>query len=289
MKILIIGNGFIATPIIHRLESEGHNILIFSRNFKNGLRSKQIAGDILDFEEFVKVLSWKPQIIIHTAWVTTQGLYTFDPSNYRYSRFTSDLASIIAQSEIEHMIVLGSCAEYGPQINPSTAGITKLNPNNIYGEQKVAAFNLVRDLLCESNVRLSWVRIFQPFGPGQDKKRLLPQLVDALKNGRKILLNNTSSVHDWITTRDIASIISWIIRNNTPTEIDAGTAVGYTNVQLLQHLEAFFGNSNQWRRFEIQSPGNSLVAVVGEVSPIFLSGWRPSDTLDSGIKWILDS
>jgi len=289
MKILVIGNGFIATPIIHRLESEGHNILIFSRNPKNSLRSKQIAGDIFDFDEFVKVFSWKPQIIIHTAWVTTQGLYTFDPSNYRYSRFTSDLAGFIKQSEIEHMIVLGSCAEYGPQINPSVAGITKLNPNNIYGEQKVAAYNLVRELLCESNVRLSWVRVFQPFGQGQDKKRLLPQLVDALKNSREIVLNNTSSVHDWITTRDIASIISWIIGNNTPTEIDAGTAIGYTNVQILRHLEAFFGSSNQWKRFEMLPPINRTVAVVGEVSPIFISGWRPSDNLDSGMKWILDS
>lgn len=289
MKILVIGNGFVATPIIHRLESEGHNILIFSKSLKNDFRSRQITGNIFDFDDFVKVLSWKPQIIIHTAWVTAQEVYMSDPSNYRYSRFTCDLAGFIKQSDVEHLIVLGSCAEYGPQINPSVAGITKLSPNSIYGEQKVAAFNLVKDALHESNIRLSWVRIFQPFGPGQDKKRLLPQLVDALKNGREVILKNTSSVHDWITTRDIAAVISWIIYNDTPTEIDAGTALGFTNVQILERLEAFFGNSNQWMRYERQIPENGVVAVVGKTSPIFLSGWRASDNLDSGFKWVLDS
>jgi len=289
VRILILGNGFLATSIIHRLETEGHNIRVFSRKFKDSVRSKQILGDIFDFNEFVRVISWNPDVIIHTAWVTTQGVYAHDPSNHNYSQFTSNLAKFIAQSEVQHMIVLGSCAEYGPQNRPSVAGITKLSPNSVYGEQKVAAFRSARDLLCDSSVRLSWVRIFQPFGPGQDKRRLLPQLIEALKGGQKVVLKDTSSVHDWITTRDIASIISWIIRKNTPIEIDAGTGIGYTNVQLLRHLENFFENSNQWKRFEVQDPGTALVTIVGNDSPLFLSGWQPSDSLDSGIKWVLDS
>ena len=39
MKILVIGNGFIASPIIQKLESEGHQLLIYSRTLKNGFGS----------------------------------------------------------------------------------------------------------------------------------------------------------------------------------------------------------------------------------------------------------
>ena len=53
MKILVIGNGFIGSSIIQRLESEGHELLIFSRTFKVGSQSQQISGDILDFSEFM--------------------------------------------------------------------------------------------------------------------------------------------------------------------------------------------------------------------------------------------
>ena len=52
MKILIIGNGFLATSIVERLESEGHKILIFSRTQNSRIQSQQILGDIFDFERF---------------------------------------------------------------------------------------------------------------------------------------------------------------------------------------------------------------------------------------------
>ena len=57
MKILIIGNGFLATDIVKRLESEGHEILIFARTRNANLQSQQILGDIFDFNEFIKVFA----------------------------------------------------------------------------------------------------------------------------------------------------------------------------------------------------------------------------------------
>ena len=287
MKILVIGNGFIATPIIQRLESEGHDLLTYSRTPKKGIQSRQIAGNIFDFEDFVKTLSWGPQIIIHTAWVTAHGNYTTDQVNYKYAEFTSELARYIASTGVKHLVVLGSGSEYGTQSTTSTAGVTKLNPENLYAQQKVIAFNSAKALLSKSKVRLSWARIFQPYGPGQDKKRLLPYMINALKNGEPIQLNDTSTVLDWITTRDIASAISWIINNDTPTEIDIGTTFGFTNVELLRHLEGLLGKTAPWTRFAGQGSSNGQVSLVGKNSPLFESGWLPRDGLDSGLQWVL--
>lgn len=287
MKILVIGNGFIGSSIIQRLESEGHELLIFSRTFKVASQSQQMIGNLLDFDAFKEVLTWRPEVIVHTAWVTAHGLYTDDSSNYRYAQFTSDLARSVAYADVEHLIILGTCAEYGPQSMASTAGITKLNPGSLYAEQKVAAFNSVKKSLLGSNGRLTWARIFQPYGPHQDSKRLLPYLIDTLKGGRQVDLSDTSSVLDWITTRDIASSLSWIINHDTPTEVDIGTTIGFTNVELLQHLESLLGNSKQWARIAAQSPIGKGVALVGKDSPLFVSGWLPSDSLDTGLEWVL--
>lgn len=287
MKILVIGNGFIATSIIQRLEAEGHELLIYSRSQKKDIKSEQIIGDIFQFENFVKTLSWRPQVIIHTAWITTHGFYASDPSNYKYEQFTSNLARHIAKTDVRHLIVLGTCAEYGPQSMASTAGITKLNPNNIYAQQKVVAFNSARNLLLKSDVRLSWARIFQPYGPNQDKNRLLPYLIDSLKKSEKIQLSDTASILDWITTRDIASAISWIIHNEVPTEIDLGSTVGFTNIELLRHLEKLLGFSNQWSRIDREISSSSRVSLVGKDSPLFKSGWLPNDNLNTGLEWVL--
>ena len=236
MKILVIGNGFIASPIIQKLESEGHQLLIYSRTLKNEISSRQILGDIFSFEDFAKTLSWEPQVIIHTAWVTTHGLYVNDQVNYKFAQFSADLARRIVSSNVNHLVVLGSGSEYGTQSEACSAGITKLNPENLYAKQKVFAFNSVREILSSSTVRLTWARIFHPYGPGQDKKRLIPYMIHTLKNAEQIRLDDTSSVLDWVSTRDIASAISWILRNDTPTEVDIGTTVGFTNIELLKRL-----------------------------------------------------
>jgi len=288
MKILVIGNGFIASSIIQRLESEGHELLIYSRTLNEEVKSQQILGDIFNFDDFVKTLLWKPQIVIHTAWIMTYNRYKNDSSNQKYAEFTSQLAKYISHTDIEHLVILGTRAEYGYQTEASTAGITKLSPNSLYAQQKVSAFNAVNETLRATKIRLTWARIFQGYGINQDKNRLIPYLIHSLKNGNHIQLNDTSSIHDWITTRDIASAISWIIKNEVPTEVDIGTTFGFTNVEILKHLEELLGNTTQWARFATKTSGVNEVSIVGKDSPIFKSGWLPSDNLNTGLDWVLN-
>ena len=289
MKILIIGNGFIATPLIQKLESEGHELLIYSRTLNEEVKSQQVLGDIFHFDDFVKTLLWKPQIVIHTAWITAYSRYKNDPSNQKYAQFTSELAKYISHTDIEHLVILGTCAEYGHQIEASTAGITKLSPDNLYAQQKVAAFNAVKGALRGSKVRLTWARIFQPYGLKQDQNRLIPYLLHSLKTGARIQLSDTSSIHDWITTRDIASAISWVISHQVSMEVDFGTTLGFTNVEILRHLEELLGNTSQWARFASQTSGVNEVSIVGKDSPLFKTGWLPSDNLNTGLEWVLSS
>lgn len=289
MKILVIGNGFIASQIIQKLESEGHELLIYSRTFNEHLDSRQVLGDIFDFEDFVKTLLWEPEIIIHSAWITAHDRYKNDSSNRRYAEFTSNLARYIARTELEHLIILGTCAEYGQQTAASTAGVTKLSPDSLYAQQKVFALNSAKEFLMESNTRLTWARIFQPYGPKQDGSRLIPYLLHSLKSGNSIRLGDTNSLHDWITTRDIASAISWLIDHQVATEVDIGTSIGITNVGILRELEELLGSSNQWKQFSEQSFGAGQVSIVGKNSPLFSSGWKPSDSLRAGLEWILTS
>jgi UDP-glucuronate decarboxylase len=290
MKILVIGNGFIGSSIIKRLESEGHEILSFSRRHNADVSSKQLIGDIFNFDEFIKTLAWKPQVIIHTAWVTAHNIYTNDTLNYKYAEFTSNLSRVLSQENenVEHLVILGTCAEYGYQTSASTAGRTQLQPNSVYGEQKVVAFNSAFNSLFGTGVRLTWARIFQPYGLNQDEARLIPYLIDSIRSGKQAELRDTNSVLDWVTTRDIASAISWILNHDTPTEVDIGTSFGYTNLQILQKLEELLGNSFQWTQITVQTETRKRVTQVGKDSPLFVSGWLPNDDIDSGLRWVLE-
>jgi nucleoside-diphosphate-sugar epimerase len=287
MRILIIGNGFIASSLVQKLEKSGHELLVYSRKVNDRLNCRQIEGDIFDFSVFIKVFDWKPQIVINTAWITTPGRYKDDPANLDYAEFSINLATHIIDSDVDHLIVLGTCAEYGRQIGPSTAGITAPSPNNLYANQKVAAFSTVQKILKDSTTRLTWARLFYPCGPHQHEKRLIPFLVQSLKAGNPIQLADVSSVYDWISTRDVASAVLWIIEHQLPIEIDIGTSFGYTNLELLTNLEELLQITHQEKAFQKHEIGVGEFFVMGKDSPLLRSGWLPKDSLHSALEWVL--
>jgi len=287
MKILVIGNGLIGSSIIQRLKAEGHSLLVFSRRMEPHCNYETVTGDIFDFEIFQKVLEWKPQIVIHTAWITSPETYKTDPLNLDYKKFTIQLAKSILDSEVSHLIILGSCSEYGHQVHASTAGHTLTSPNNFYSSQKIESFEAVKLILLNSQVRLTWARIFFPYGPKQSSEKLVPAIINCLSQGKSIRLKDTTSILDWISTRDIASAISWVIANTLPTEVDIGTTVGYTNLELLVVLEKLMHGDCELHLREAHESGRNEVCVMGTKSPLILSGWQPQDSLQSGFEWIL--
>jgi nucleoside-diphosphate-sugar epimerase len=287
MKVLVIGNGFIAKPIIRLLESEGHHLKVFSKSAKADIVCEQVVGDVFDFENFTRVLSWEPQIIIQAAWVTSHISYTEDPLNYAFTKFTSALAKEALKINLEHLIVLGSCAEYGLQMAPSIAGKTRLYPDNIYAKQKTATFEACLEILYESDIRLTWARIFQPYGFGQDQNRLIPYLISSLRANEKIHLRDVTTLRDWITTQDIASAISWVVNRSLPVEVDVGTSIGNSNLEVLEKLQKLIGFSDESRFTSALPVSTRSMAVVGKSSPLFSSGWRPTMDLDAGLEWLL--
>jgi nucleoside-diphosphate-sugar epimerase len=288
MKILVIGNGLIGKAIIETLEIEGHEILVFSRSVKEEIRAQQQIGDIFVFENFIGALAWKPDVLIHTAWITQHETYMEDPSNSKYANFTKDLGRYLVGTSVQHLIILGTCAEYGLQMQPSCAGVTALSPKNLYAREKVNSLISVLNSTKGSTVRLSWVRIFHPYGPGQDHKRLIPSLSASVRNGLQIVLRDTTTLRDWITTRDIASAISWVIKNRTPDVIDIGTGKGHTNLDLLRHIEMLTGVQARWPD-NLGRPNRQIeMSVVDSQSPLLKSGWSPKDDLNTGLPWALN-
>ena len=289
MKILVIGNGFLACPIIEKLDSEGHEVNVYSRQVKSNIKVQQIEGNILESEKLQGVFRNNYQVVINTAWITTQNQYPTHESNKDYSRCAINLASRAAQSGVEHFIGFGSCAEYGKQSSPCIAGETLLNPENLYAEQKVETFQQTRQLLSLTKTRFSWLRVFQPYGLRQDPERLVPYLINGLKNHLNIEIKDNKSCLDWVTTRDIASAVSWVLNNSLPSELDIATSIGHTNLDVLSYLQVLLGKAKQTPLVDQSSVESPQVLVAGKESPIFTSGWRPEDTLEAGLEWVVSN
>ena len=127
--------------------------------------------------------------------------------------------------------------------------------------------------------------IFFPY----DQPSFNPTIIQSLQNNEPIALADTSSIYDWISTRDIASAICWIIENEVPFEVDIGTSIGFTNLDLLRIIENLLQLKHRTPPHKTHKIGLSEVFVVGKNSPLHESGWLPEDTLHNGLEWVLGS
>jgi nucleoside-diphosphate-sugar epimerase len=158
-----------------------------------------------------------------------------------------------------------------------------------YGKNKYETLLQLQELTKAVNARLTWARIFQPYGLGQDSERLIPWAVNRMLAKQEIRLQKPNMSLDWISSRDIANAISWSIKNVTPEVIDIGTAIGTSVHAVLIEVARILGVNPEFIRAidasESQTPEQSL--VVSSESPLFQSGWRPDDSLQSGLSWAL--
>jgi nucleoside-diphosphate-sugar epimerase len=289
MKVLVIGNGFLGSEVIRKFLAEGFDVLVISRSAKREICQETIVGDFLTQDLLTSALDWLPDIIVQTAWITDHDKYLHAEVNEQYSNFTINLAVRTLNSSVKKLVILGSAAEYGSQVNPIVAGKSPLNPNSFYAEQKVKAFEGVRESLQGSGVDVHWGRVFQPYGYGQDERRLMPYLVKSLSSKVPIHLKNPYSCLDWITSRDVASAVLWTVRNNLPIELDIATGIGTSNLDLLKTAQNALGLPRiDPNKLTVNFDEPPLNLVASALSPIFTSGWRPSDELSEGIRWAAD-
>ena len=102
-------------------------------------------------------------------------------------------------------------------------------------------------------------------------------------------MQDTSSVYDWVSTRDIADAINWIIQHELLSEIDIGTSVGFTNLQVLEILEDLLLTGKKPILHGEHNFGLNEMFTVSADSALLSSGWRPKDTLQSGLQWVITS
>ena len=291
MKVLVAGGGgFLGAEIITNLIESGFEVKSLGRNFSSTIYCEQIIADITNPDSYQKLLStWKPKIVIQAAWVTNQKTYRMSPLNSEYMDATIKFAMKSYISGVEHFLALGSSAEYGIPIEPCNALTTPAAPVDIYGTHKLQTLVKLREIAEEFSSRLSWARIFQPYGPNQDSARLLPYAKKELLAGNKVRVAHPNVTLDWISSRDVASALTYSIRNPINQIFDVGTSRPISVIQALKTLATLLNVDSELLENEsIQnSAEEDFSMVVSKESPLFDAQWSPQDDLVSGLKWTL--
>ncbi len=291
MNILVVGGtGFLGKEISTKLVNEGNQVKSLNRSHHVGTDIDQTLGDINTEDTYLEFLkNWKPEAVIQTAWVTDQSTYRNSRLNYIYSDSTLAFAQNCFHYGTEHFIALGSCAEYGNPQGACNAASTPTNAIDLYGESKLRTLSGLQSLASKYEKRLTWARVFQPYGRHQDPARLIPSTARKLAANENVLITHPNTVLDWVTSRDVASAISFAVVNKLPQIVDIGTSIGTSILSTLLklsevlHADASLIHGTQQ---DVNSP-EAPNLVVSRESPLLAAGWTPHDNLMTGIPWAL--
>lgn len=196
MTIYITGaSGFAGKAISNWLESAGNEVvrlnrqLIYQPNMEPGTGSHSL---------------------IHCAWAGVLGKdrnSALQEQNIRLCKRALELASFL---EVDQFIAFGSQAEYGNP-NQKVDETAPLRATTRYGETKIACQELLSEGCQTRGIPFIWLRLFDPYGPGDRPEWFLPYVIQSALLDRSPELTQCTQIWDYIYIDDVCRCVEAIL------------------------------------------------------------------------------
>lgn len=297
-KILVTGaTGFVGSNIVRRLICDGHDIHILTRTLSNKWRLMDCFSDLHNHtvdllnQEELKGLMTKiePDVIFHLA---TSGIYGGIQRPDREVIETNLLGTINlinACNDINYkcFVNTGSSSEYGKKKQPMKE--TDLcEPINLYGISKCAATLFGQFIARTKDKPVIGLRLFSPFGPFDDKSRLMTYAITNALQNKPLLLGNPNAVRDYIYIEDVLDVYLQSIEKASGLKgevFNVGSGSQITISYIVNKIIEITDSKSEikWNSFSGRAHDTEKwEADIEKVSRSF--NWRPKYYIDDGIR-----
>ncbi len=255
--------GLIGKETVQPLLDSGFEIYAFTTGKKyNDARVNWLQADILDYTKIQMLLSQiKADYLLHFAWFTGED-YLSSPINYKLRDASLNLLTEFKEYGGKRAVFAGTCFEYQFKDTPLKETDT-LNPTTIYAQCKNQLREQAQDYAEKNALSFGWGRIFYVYGHGENEKRLVPYIINSLKNNQKTIINSGPLLRDYMYSKDIAAAFAKFLDSNVTgcVNIAAGQGIYIKDIALeiakqldKTHLLEFIDNV-----------GNQPLVIVGDV------------------------
>lgn len=286
MKLLITGaTGFIGRACVRAALARGHVVAALAHRAP----AQSHAGPIVRIEggladpDWRAIESFAPESCLHTAWVTAPGEYLSSPLNGTFQKWSLAFLRGLVARGLGHAIILGTCLEYAPQRAPMREDVSPLGPASPYAQGKDA----LRRELELLGFAMGWARLFFPYGPGEDPRRLATSIIGRISRNEEVALKTPDSVRDYIFVEDVAEALLVTLEERVRGAINIGTGVGVTVREIAQTVAEIIGVPVLIAAPEtVPDPYDFLVADSTRLRAL---GWRPRTSLAEGLRSLVRS
>ena len=297
--MVVGGNGFIGHQITKRAVELGWNVicLSFSEQFSNKIISTSLQYVSIDITDNISLERVLRKVTVD--YVVNCSGYVDHSSFFSGGRRVLDvhflgvtnLVRLLDRSILKAFVNIGSSDEYGNAVAPQSESQREA-PISSYSLGKVAATHFLQMLHRTENFPATTLRLFLPYGPGQDKNRFLPQVILGCLEGRSFPASKGIQLRDFCYIDDIVDAI--FLTFSTPSArgevINIASGIPISILQMVKAVRYLVG-SGEPRFGEIPYRSGENMALYATISKAqAILKWQPKVPLEVGldkvIKWM---
>ena len=281
IKILIIGGtGFIGKNLSQKCLNLGWNVsaLHLKKYNKKNLLSKvkYIRGDISKISDLKKIKT-------NFDFVVNCGGYVDHINKDKVFKYQNtgckNLTKIFSKKKIKLFLQIGSGAEYGKSKSPHHERII-CNPRSNYGKAKFLATQHLIEKYKEENFPCTILRLYQVFGKGQDKNRIIPFVINSCLKGSSFPCSNGRQYRDFLDIDQVTTaIIKTLKAKNVSGEIiNIGSGKLINIKKLIVMINKIIKNGNpEFGKIKIRNEEN-LKTFPNILKASKIIKWKPKNS-----------
>jgi len=262
-RIIVTGaGGFIGRRLVARLQTKGTEVLAWTRDTGDLTEARAVQATVTGFA---------PTAIVHLA----AGDSAVAEADWRYIAAEVAMLDNLARAmpPSARLVHCGSVAEIGR--SGRLVEDEPVRPRSVYGFAKAAATDRALALSTMGfDVRVA--RLFNVYGPGEAKRRLVPHLVTHLLAGQPVLLSDAEQLRDFVYVDDVCDCLLALARLDAMPwpMLNVGTGIGVSVGAVARRVADRLGADPALLRFGAlpRRPIDEdvLVAEVGRLSALDL-------------------
>ena len=211
----VIGSSGFIGKSLQRHDLTG-NLVLWSHRFNTNATENYF--DLLNFKTWDSLCASKPKNVLLLSW---PGLPNYQGEFHLTKNLTQSINLIdrLIDAGCESLTVAGTCYEYGLK-SGSLKETDPAEPVNMYGIAKDALRRFVAIKCSRAGVKWTWLRIFYPYGEGQNPKSLYPSLVKAINQKSEFFpMSSGKQIRDFVSAHYLAKCILQLASSGCQNEI----------------------------------------------------------------------
>ena len=165
---------------------------------------------------------------------------------------------------------------YGDREVGSFFEYDKLSPSNPYSASKACAEMLVQSYSRTYEINYIITRSSNNYGPRQFEEKLIPKVIDCVKNNKKVPVHGDGSyISDWVYVKDNVKAIMHILESKITNEcFNIGVKNYIKNIDVVKTVLDWFGKTEDYVQYVDNRWGQDVRYSIDNQKLINL-GWKP--------------